>query len=249
MEIRTHGFGQYTAGEYHMAAWDADRFNPNLPVVIVCHGHGSFGWYMAIDGYGGALCHAMTEAGFLFMSVDAGGPTEWGNSTALAAVTAAVTYARTTYGVKPTKAHLYGFSMGGMTVLNYAQKFTSNVYSVMAVCPATDLVYFHGVSPYNLEIEAMYGGAGSWNTNGVVGGYSPLQAATGGTYQSTIPVKIWFAEDDPVAPASTVKAFRAVAPANVYVKSVGSPGIGHSPENADPSEAVSWLLDHNPAWN
>lgn len=249
-EFRTYGIG-YTGAERHMVAYSPDLFNNAFPVVVYCHGSGGDGWSEGIAGFGGEITDALCDAGFLVIGIDAGGPKVWANSTAMSAITAAITFARTNYGVKPTKCHMLGFSMGGLTSLTYANKFPANVQCVGAMNPAVDINYFHA-NGFSADIDAAWGGSGSWFANAVTGGYSPTQAAIAGTFSSTIPMSVWFNEDDPTVTYSLIMAFKAAllghSYSNVQFRDNGNTGQGHSPFPTSGYEVASWFASHNPPW-
>lgn len=244
-EFRSYGQG-YTGTELFMVAKNEATFNPRFPVVLYTHGYGGSGWSQGIQQFGGEVADALTDIGFLVIGLDVGGQL-WGNSTAIALMNIAITWAQTNHGVKSSKAHALGFSMGGLTSINFGNMSPSTCASVSALNPAYDLTTFHNSFGgfYAASIEAAFGGAGSWTATGQNGGYSPLAEAFNNT-RFTVPMKIWYNLDDPTVLPSGIEGlkfflqFYGKSPALVKFRNNGNGG-GHTPVSTSPFEVASWI--------
>lgn len=151
---------------------------------------------------GQPLIDALVNAGYPVLITDLGaGSTgnspQWGNSVAMARVTANRTYMQATVGAKSGPVIIGGFSMGGLGSLNWAAANPTLVAALFGICPVTDLQLFRGAG--RSDIDTAYG-AVFHNTSVVItsgsGTISDPAAASGdvgklinsGAFNATIPL-------------------------------------------------------------
>jgi hypothetical protein len=209
-------FGQYAIGKYasgegqlRLSAQGA-KFDGSEHGILVMHGHGGDATqFDMLTSYQGAHTEALADAGFIVLSIDAGGPATWGNNTAMNAALAAYNWLVGAGKAKAGKVGVMGWSMGGLNSLNWIKRNASKVAGAWEWCPATDLDYFHGTAGYTpaypkgtntlfgnwaAEIDAAYGGNYAANAVGhkIVDEYS--------AYKLGIPITVAHAVNDNTIP-------------------------------------------------
>ena len=117
--------------------------------------------------------------------------------------------------------------MGGLASLNWIKRNKSKVRAAVVWAPATDIAYFHdtsaGKATYAPEIEADYGGAGSWAANIV--GHSPIGEPV--NYRGLPPIRIYQGDaDTTVLPSQTQAFVSAVNDPNMVLHTVA--GADHT---------------------
>lgn len=169
----TYGVGTYRATEGYMLLTDK-RGTTNYHGVIACHGHGASAVVFQPGTFVSAHVEALARARHSVLSVDAAGPTAWANDTAMAALDDAYTYLR---GLgAPVKVGLIGWSMGGLTALNWLKRNPAKVDRVTLWAPAVNLAYHYPLD--TAEINAAYGGV----TAAQFAGHDPQADALLGAY-------------------------------------------------------------------
>jgi alpha-beta hydrolase superfamily lysophospholipase len=159
---------------------------------------------------------------YTLLTVDAGGPRAWSGRDALRAVTDAYRYATETLKAAP-RVGLMGWSMGGLTALNWMARNRDLVAGCVLWTPSTDIRYFYRVdSEYASEIEAVYGRR-RWSRR--VAAHCP--ARDPGTFRSSPPTRIYVGEADEVVPPSQSAELVAGA-RNPSWERIVLPGAGHS---------------------
>ena len=229
MSIRTlYGTSLYQSGEASLLIYRKDTlFNGTAKGILAFHGHGASAAVFTPEATGntfaiGTHAAALAEAGYIVASIDAGGGVAWGNSAAMTAVTNAYDWLTSTVGAATGKVGLLGWSMGGLTALNWAKSNKPKVATCYLFAPATDLDYFHDNATYTAEIDAAYGG--NYAINSV--GYNPIDDASTFT-NAGIPMRLLHGTADAmVPPAQTTTYVAAVNDSEVTEKVLT--GAGHT---------------------
>lgn len=232
--------GLYLPGESTLTLTERRvKLDGTRPAVICCHGHGgNSSMFTASGGWPlGLHAQALAELGYIVMSIDAGGTVPWGNQVAMDAITAAYNWLMAGRARGP-RIGLMGWSMGGLTVINWS-KFNPNLVSqAVAWSPAVDLIY-HAQGAWAAEFYAAYGGQPAWLANSAP--YDPVRSAPDYT-NLQVPIDIWHSQDDPTAPYASALAFVTVA-ANPRIKMHPVNGVGHNPFFAVPTNTLPPLFD------
>lgn len=179
--------------------------------ILTFHGHGADA-YTWKQGTMGAPKFAtnLAENGWVVVSDDFGGNTPWANDTAMADTDQVYQFAtQLTNALAPKCApivDLCGWSMGGLTALNWVKRNPTLVHRVILWCPATQITYFHNNNPsgYGAEIEADYGGA-AWATN--IAGHEPAMEPA--AYRGLPPIRIYHGDADTTVPIQQTRDFVA----------------------------------------
>lgn len=155
---------------------------------------------------------------------DFGGAYSWGNDTAIDAVASGKTRLQGALGAKAGKVLLYGISMGGAVVLNWARQHLDDVAGILLIKPAVGIEDIRANNRDGLAagIEAAYGGNAGWQAAKPT--HNPVQYAA---ELDGIPIHIWYAEDDETTIPGRVLAFAADAGDSCVVTSLG-PGTTHT---------------------
>lgn len=168
-------FGLYVPNENSMILRPTRYVAPaDRRVILAFHGHqpptvppatgGELGW---LPGWpGGDHTQTLADDGYTILSIDGGGGSTWNNNAMLAAADGAYNYALSTLGMAGTKVGLFGWSMGGGSVLQWLKSNAARVACCMAWAPMTDLDYFHANGTYTAEIDTAYGGNYAANSPG-----------------------------------------------------------------------------------
>jgi pimeloyl-ACP methyl ester carboxylesterase len=178
LSIKTeYGLGIYAVseGQYLVVNKDTPRDGTRRGVLCL-HGHGADATVFTPGAQSNTFAvgnHARTlaEAGFIVLSIDAGGPAPWSNDPSMTAITAAHTWLTGAGGAKAGIVGLVGWSMGGLNALNWVKRNPTLVSGVELFAPASDLDYFHGLANFQTEIDIAYSGqttstSGSGTVNG-----------------------------------------------------------------------------------
>ncbi len=222
--ITEYGIGDYLANESHLLI-RSGKFNrgQGLRGVIAIHGHGATSTVWTPGNFIGDHALYLAKGGCLVLSIDAGGTAAWANDAAMTAVDNAFTYLTTTLGCMTDKVCLLGWSMGGLTALNWLKRNPSKVKSIVTFAPAFNMDYFYdnnGTS--KTEIDTAYGGTGhaqyaGHNPQADVVSYNGLGVKVH-IYQGTA--------DTTVPPAQAPTFISAVNDSNYILHSIS--GAGHS---------------------
>lgn len=217
--LTSHGFGEYHAGEGHVSVMDR-RWRPGGRLAIFAHGRGGTYVDALAPGQGQEAVRQLAGSGYLVLSAEFAGAA-WGNDTAVARITEGINFAASRWGAATAKVTLVGASMGGLNVLNWARGNAAQVDRIALCVPVVDLADFHAGNRggYAAEIEAAHGGAGPYAA--AEAAHNPI--ASPGSYAG-IPVRAWYASDDPLALPERVTAFTAAAAGSAI--SMGA--VGHT---------------------
>lgn len=214
--------------------------------VIFVHGAGSDATYcIATYGRQSSLTRAVADSGRVCFSGDLGGPSTWGNATAMARLTAAYNYLQTLPGVLPGKVVLISGSMGGLTSLNWTAANPDKVAAVVSVIPV--------INPYDI----VYNGRALAGTNyapSVNSAYPPVYTETrdGATSnprtiaQTTskyagIPMQLWYGKTDPLCIPAETEAFAATPGMCVELHPLPTGHEEASYSAVDPAAVVAFL--------
>lgn len=197
-DYRTLADGQL-AYTYHEAG--TTFANCKLPIVVV-HGHGGDAT-AARQGFqfdaAGAM-RALSKAGFAVCSIDAGGVASWGGPAAQTKIAAAIANP-----IARSKVGIIGYSMGGVSVLNYLKNNAAKVAACWLWEPCTDLTWAfnNAAAPsWATEINTSYGSFAATAGSRIADEYATWRGLG-------IPIKVVHASDDTVIPASQSAAFIA----------------------------------------
>lgn len=233
----------YLAGEQTTICRERKaKLNGTRKLVIMLHGHGGNSIQFQTNGNWSLGQHiaALTDKGYVCVGIDAGGPNGWGGATAMAAIDACYTYFITGGRCLGPKVGIQGWSMGGLTGLNWIKRNPAKVAFGGLWAPATDLQYHHAQGGATAtEIDTAYGGAGSWLANSAP--YDPLRDFA--SYSAlNVPIRIWHSDDDTVAPYAKTPAFVAAAN-NPNLTLTTVTGSGHFPFMSVPYTTLPPLYD------
>jgi alpha-beta hydrolase superfamily lysophospholipase len=176
------------------------------------HGHGAdaYTWQPHILGPG-AVTRGLAERGWVAIADDFGGATPWANDAAMGDADVVHTFATTTSGPFMTgclpQVDLCGWSMGGLTALNWIKRNPGKVHRAVLWAPATRIAYFHDTnSGFATEIEADYGGAAAWQAN--IAGHEPVVDAA--MFRGLgVPIRIYHGDADTTVPLAHSQEFVA----------------------------------------
>lgn len=230
------GFGQYRANEWHVESLPR-AYSPGKRLIIWCHEHtaGGLAW-SAVRDYQGQS--AIADAGLPAASADLGGPTNWGNDAAVAAIDQLWALMQARWGVPADKVLLMAGSMGNLAAFNYLRANPAKVAAIASLLPAVDLAYFHDSNPEGnadpAEIEAAYGGLAAYQA--ALPTHSPFIHRAAG-----VPIRIWSSSTDPLIPPATVNTFATAVGASKA--DLGAVGHSFGP-NLDRSTVAAWLAQY-----
>ena len=172
--------------------------------ILAVHGHGaSATTFQPGSSSCFRLAYELAKSRFTVLSIDAGGGSGWADDDVMAAMTAGADYLRDYFKTDPV-INLLGWSMGGLSVLNWMKRNPTRVRRCVAFAPATDIAYFHASGgAYATEIEADYGGTAAWSTN--IAGHSPITEVA--NYRGLLPTRIYHGDADATVPLSQSQNF------------------------------------------
>lgn len=177
------------------------------------------------------------------------GHNTWGNAMGVQRIHQERDYLINTLGCD-SKIIVIGMSHGGASAFAYARDYPANVAAVIGIEPAMSLASLRGITTgLRDSIDASHGtySAAVHNAN------SPMMYAN--LIPDSIPVGIWYAEDDTIIEPSTVLAFKAARPATqlfsinglVAGNQNGDP-VGTSPAVDHTDTAVTQCRPHLTRW-
>lgn len=191
--------------------------------LLYCHGGGATALEATAYSSPGiaAIVRALASR-YIVLSTDLGGTRTYGNDTVIARVGTARTYLQSTLGAKAGPVHMIGASMGAQSAFVYARANPSHVASIVGLVPLIDLTDIHANNRLNTtaDINTAYGGSYSEATYGAT--HNPATFAS----QLSMPIHLWYANDDEAVIAQTVLDFQADAP-DCEITDVGA--LGHTP--------------------
>lgn len=229
-----------------------EKFNGTSRGIVYHHGRGGT-WKDIQPGAIQYQQQALAEAGFIVVAPDDAGNL-WSNPAAMTNVDVLVNWMRTAtttqgapstagLGCKTDKVAMLGYSMGGLTVLNYIKRNPTKVIAAQLFEPATNLDAFEANATYQSEILAAYGAtAGTWAAASA--GFSPYNDSASGAYTGIgIPISIHQTDDDAVVSLTDTQTFVSQAnDGNITLTRVASGLHGQALSYWSPSEAVKFFL-------
>jgi fermentation-respiration switch protein FrsA (DUF1100 family) len=206
------------------------KVDGTVPVIICCHSHNA-----TLDQYTpgvptqvdpGWHVWMLAQAGYLLLAVEHAGIAAWSNAATMARMDDAYAYAMT-LGAKTGKVGIIGWSMGGLTALNWIKRNPTLVGASWLWAPVTDLDWARTQSTWGTEITAAYpSGSAGYNIHDEPASWRGI----------SVPINVAHAPDDAVVPSSQTDAFvTAVNDTNVTKRVVSSGGhvdlFSHVPES------------------
>lgn len=183
------------------------------------------------------------NGGYPCLCVDEGGSATFGNDTSIAAMNAdkGVIQALPSLA-KPGGVFVYGGSMGALTALAWARANIANVLGLFLTIPALDLndIYVNNKGGLQAEIATAYGIVSPAAIPNLALHSPAAFSSADKAVLATVPIKLWAADDDPIASnTAAATAWAATVGPNVTVSSLGN--TGHSAAGLDPLALVRWL--------
>ena len=223
------------AVETHRGHFDSRYIAATRKGVIAMHGHlaGPDNFYDATTTVEyEKRFNAIAGAGIPIAADNTGA--DCGNSATRTRITNLRTFAQTAttgLGFASGKVHLLGVSMGGTAVLNWAKNNLSLVQSIGLILPAVDIQDINTNNRGGLAsaINTAYAGA-------------PPDADTPAKNAASfvgIPMKIWYASDDPICLPGLTLTFASTAGATT----VNLGAVGHAGETSavDPGALANFF--------
>jgi pimeloyl-ACP methyl ester carboxylesterase len=198
--------------------------------VIFCHGAttGALAYLEGPPYPSLEMTRLLCDAGRPVASFPA--DSNWGNSTHQGRIASIRTYGQANWGFSSGTVDILALSMGAAGALNWAKANPTHVNRIVLLDPAVDLQDIHANNRggFAAAISTAWGGGAPSDAN------NPADNAA--SYAS-IPMKVWYSEDDAICTAATVTAFAAAAGAET--QSLGA--VGHNLTGLSPSEVVAFL--------
>lgn len=225
-----YGVGRYVASESHTAVVPL-RYRPDgtRPLILYAPSRGNTSIQAKAAGWFDEVIAALAMAGYIVLAGDLGGTTVWGSPTAQSRLTSLKTYGQGTLGAKAGPVGLLATSMGTPAILNWAKNNLSSAACAAASVALPDLgyEYANNVNGYAAEISTAHGGAPSSAND-------PMQNTAA---LAPLPMKMWFANNDAVAPTARAQAF--VDATGCQSASLGA--VGHQPSSTPPADVVAFF--------
>jgi pimeloyl-ACP methyl ester carboxylesterase len=199
---------------------------------VACNGFGGG----SSDFVGFTTTRALAEARIPVFAGDHAGTATWGNDASITAVNDGVTWAGANLGLT-TPLALLTISMGTMEALNWARQHLASVACAALIIPCVDAedVRVNNRGGYASSITTAYTDLPGWTAARPT--HNPVEYAAA---LASIPIRIWYATDDPICVPATITAF-AAAHGNTTLTSLGA--VGHIPV-PDPSQVVDFISSH-----
>lgn len=168
----------------------------------------------------------------------------WGNDTAITRISDLWTYAQANHGFSASKVHLFGVSMGGPCVLNWAKANPTKVASIALCLPAVDIqdIEDNGRAT-TISVPAPSTAFGNARPDNA---HTPARNAAS---FSGMPMKIWYSTNDTVCVPSTVTTFAAGCGATLQSLGDQLPAIapvGHGLSSGFDVASVAAFFDAHP---
>ena len=230
--ILGQGYSPTAPTEWHYLAGTAKAQLGLKPPLIYCHGSGDTAQTILAKTGQKPLLDALAQ-NYAVIACDLGYQA-FGNDTHVARIIEAVTYLEQTWGTR-SRITLVGGSMGCLGALGYTRLYPTKVRAVAGIIPGLDLadLMLRGAAA---DINAAYGGAYNDATDGPT--HSPVQYAA--SLSSSIPIRLWTANNDTIAVPATAAAFVAARPAT-FRTDVGALGHSEAAVTASITSVIDWL--------
>lgn len=218
MSRTSYGVGIYAASEGH-CAMTPRTYRPDGSTRGIIFGHGVTG--NSVTWLRDVFFPNVKPIVDLYpcLGADLGGGTTFGNDTAIARVTDAKTYLQGTVGAASGQVILYGVSMGGAVVLNWARANVASVAGILLIKPAVDIEDIRANNRGSLQasIETAYTNNAGWQA--VRATHNPVQY---GASLAGIPISVWYGEADTTVVPATIAAFAAAVGSSCTLNSLGA---------------------------
>lgn len=166
----------------HSHGGDVSQYHPGVPTIA------DPGWHVWM----------LAQAGYLVLAVDHGGVATWSNATTMSRVDDAYTYVMN-LGAKSGKVGVMGWSMGGLTALNWIKRNPTKISCAWIWSPVSDLTWARSNVTWGPEITTAYpSGSAGYNV-----------ADEPASWRGIAPMKIAHATDDTVVPSTQTDTFVA----------------------------------------
>lgn len=216
--------------------------------IVACHGANAQ-WHQWMSQGFPRMHQLLVEAangGVPSVAAMVGGAATFGNPTSVAAVGTDLTAVAAATGSSAEKVHLVGASMGAAVACEYAIANPTNIATMTLLIPLVDIVglYESNTGGFRAQIGTAWGV--TYPTPLPADADILAQAAT----LSGIPIRLYYAPDDPlIDPADVVAFTAAVGPS---ASATATQGGGHTdagmlPTNFDFTEWVAWLNENGEA--
>jgi pimeloyl-ACP methyl ester carboxylesterase len=217
--------------------------------IVACH------WYAGVNTDGMVSATGPEQAKAIAQLAKAGLPiispamhgASWGNDTSMGDITASIDYLSQRYRTHPTRAILYGTSMGAYAALRYAALNPTKVAAVVANLPLTNMPYAYtnnvaALGPsmgtaWGVTFPAALPGAADLQTLGP----PPLLAAK-------TPVRLYYSTADAVVRPADVTSFVAAVGATASARVIDA-SLGHvdgALAGVNVPELITWLQSLDP---
>lgn len=228
------GYSPSAPAEFQYVVGTAKGWKGGKPPLIYCHGSGN----TAQTAASGDAAHAgewkMINAlaqDYLVIVADLG-LQAWGNDTHRARIVDAKAHLAALGATGPVT--LVAGSMGALGALGYGLDAPANVKKIAAIIPCVDLAAIEPLS--GGSVDAAYGG----NYDDAVHGptHSPVRYAA--SLNSTLPIHLFTANNDPLVYPSTAAAFVAARPQTLRTD-LGAVGHTDAAMGVAVAPVTAWL--------
>jgi dienelactone hydrolase len=234
--VTLYGNDVISAGEDHV--WIGQRLPQLAPLCLMLHGANQTSYALAAT-MAPTYVASLRAAGFVVLAIDASGIQNWGNDASATAIDAALDWAEDRAGADTSNGiATMGFSMGNLTILNWAKQSTANRAKVAAyagIIPALDIDDIHDFnrSGSASHIETAYGGLAAYNAA------EPTHNPSRYPEYYTFPGRLWSSSNDTVCLPAITAAFGAGAGMDV----VTFGAVGHAITGLDPDDVTEFLRE------
>jgi pimeloyl-ACP methyl ester carboxylesterase len=234
------GVGRYQATERDVCVFPRSyNFDATKRPVVYAHSFGQDAMEVLLPTQLQPATATLADAGLPVVSGDLAGTATWGNDTAQARYGTLKTFSQgaIVQGKAGTVLGL-AFSMGALTLLNWARANPTLLAAIALICPVVDLAYEHdnNINGFAAGIETAYTNLAGYTA--AVATHDPMQNTAAHT--SGPPIHIWRASDDAIAVTARQDAF---------ISAVGCPwsdmgSVGHHPATVNTTDVLTFLNSH-----
>lgn len=229
------GVGGYAVDE-KWQVWRPAPMPARPPLLVLCHGAASHGWYYGEVPVRGRLCRSLAMTGIVCIAADLGnadpdnGPLTgtWGTPLSVQRVWELVDWSAGRWGVDPNRVLLLGDSAGGATALNALRAEPDRVSACCTRLGITniDAEYTMGNPLITQLIDEAYGG--DWSSAKAT---SDPALNLGDFEGHQHKIRLYYSVDDGLVPAWTVTDFAEA----VGCRAVPIGEVGHDAELSYPA--------------
>lgn len=235
----TYGTGQYSpsaaSNESHTLVTPYNyRADGTKRLLVWCHSAGGLSQecVVAADNALMIVEALVSTLGLPLVAFDgmppSGGQAQhWGNDTAQARLSDAISYAQAQVGAKVDRVVLCAVSMGGTLALNWARANPSKVAGLALMYPAVSLQGVHdgtgGAASAAASVEAAYGGSLA-SYQAALPTHDPAENES--AYASIGPAKMWYSTADATVGTANQTGFAAAVGSGFQTAPLGA--VGHA---------------------